>query len=75
MNLLMKVPIEKVSAYLADLYRAVSTAMYFVMAEKRGLDLRELGVTTANDLLAQSTPNLLNHIPSPFQERHMPRIG
>jgi len=75
MNLPMKVPTEKVSTYLADLYRAVSTAMYFVMAEKRGLDLRELRVTTANDLLAWSMPSLLNYPPSPFQECRMPRIG
>lgn len=75
MNLPMKVPIEKVSTYLVDLYRAVSTAMYFVMAEKRGLDLRELRVTTANDLLAWSMPSLLNHPPPPFQECRMPRIG
>ena len=67
MNLPMKVLIEKVSTYLVDLYRAVSTAMYFVMAEKRGLDLRELRVTTANDLLAWSMPSLQITLLLPFK--------
>ena len=56
-------PIEKVSTYLADRCGAVNTAMYFVMAEKRGLDTRELRGTTANDLLASSVPSLVNQPP------------
>ncbi len=56
-------PIEKVSTYLADRCGAVSTAMYFVMAEKRGLDLKELRGTTANDLLSFSVPSLVNQPP------------
>ena len=53
-------PIEKVSTYLADRCGAVSTAMYFVMAEKRGIDLKELRGTTANDMLAAFVPSLVN---------------
>jgi len=53
-------PIEKVSTYLADRCGAVTTAMYFVMAEKRGIDLKELRGTTANDMLASFVPSLVN---------------
>jgi len=54
------IPIEKVSTYLADRCGAVTTAMYFVMAEKRGIDLKELRGTTANDMLASFVPSLVN---------------
>jgi methylmalonyl-CoA mutase N-terminal domain/subunit len=56
-------PIEKVSTYMADRCGAVNTAMYFVMAQKRGLDLKEIRGTTANDLLAWSVPALINQPP------------
>ena len=56
-------PIEKVSTYLADRCGAVTTAMYFVMAEERGLDLKELRGTTANDMLSASVPSLVNQPP------------
>ncbi|RLC97387.1 MAG: methylmalonyl-CoA mutase [Chloroflexi bacterium] len=56
-------PIEKVSTYMADRCGAVNTAMYFVMAEERGLDLQEIRGTTANDLLSWSVPALINQPP------------
>ena len=56
-------PVEKVSTYLADRCGAVSTAMYFVMAQKRGLEVKELRGTTANDMLASSVPSLVNQPP------------
>ena len=56
-------PVEKVSTYLADRCGAVSTAMYFVMAQKRGLDVKELRGTTANDMLSWSVPSLVNQPP------------
>jgi len=56
-------PIEKVSTYLADRCGAVTTAMYFVVAEERGLDLKELRGTTANDMLSASVPSLVNQPP------------
>jgi len=56
-------PIEKVSTYLADRCGAVNTAMYFVMAQNRGIDLQEIRGTTANDMLAWSVPSLVNQPP------------
>lgn len=55
-------PIEKVSTYLAEKH-GIQTAMYFVMAEKRGVDIRELRGTTANDMLAWTCVNLSNQVP------------
>jgi methylmalonyl-CoA mutase N-terminal domain/subunit len=56
-------PIEKVSTYLADRCGAVTTAMYFVMAQDRGIDLKEIRGTTANDMLSFSVPSLVNQPP------------
>lgn len=56
-------PIDKVSTYLADRFGGVLTAMYFAMAEKRGIDVKELRGTTANDMLAWCCLNLYNQLP------------
>ena len=53
-------PIDRVSTYMADRIGGPMAAQYFVMAEKRGLDLKEIRGTIANDLLAWSGLNLVN---------------
>jgi len=56
-------PIDKVSTYLADRFGGVLTAMYFTIAEKRGIDLAQLRGTTANDLCTWSSMNLVKQVP------------
>lgn len=56
-------PIDKVSTYIADRCGAVNTAMYFVMAQRKGIDLKQIRGTTANDMLAWSVPSLINQPP------------
>jgi methylmalonyl-CoA mutase N-terminal domain/subunit len=55
-------PIDKVSTYLADRIGGFLTAMYLVMAEKRGIPMAQVRGTSANDLLAWSALNLLNQV-------------
>ena len=55
-------PIDKVSTYLADKH-GMQAAMYFVMAEKRGLDLARLMGTTANCMLAWTSCNFPRQVP------------
>lgn len=57
-------PVEKASTYIADRCGDFVTAMYFVMAERRGLDVRQLRGTTVNDMLSWSVLDLVNQ-PSP----------
>jgi methylmalonyl-CoA mutase N-terminal domain/subunit len=63
-------PIEKVSTYLADGCGTPLTAMYFVMAQKRGLDIRQLRGTTPSDLCTPSALNIYNQIPPRAQLRY-----
>ena len=66
-------PIDKVStAVIASPWTALAlTAMYFAMAEKRGITLRELDGTTQNDLvLFTACCNLVDMIPP----RHLIRL-
>jgi methylmalonyl-CoA mutase, N-terminal domain len=55
-------PIEKASTYIADRCGNFVTAMYFVMAERRGSDLKQLRGTTVNDMLSWSVLDLLNQV-------------
>ncbi|MCX6000018.1 MAG: methylmalonyl-CoA mutase family protein [Chloroflexi bacterium] len=55
-------PIEKASTYIADRCGNFLTAMYFVMAERRGLDVGQLRGTTVNDMLSWSVPSLVNQV-------------
>jgi len=49
-------PIDKLRTYLVDRVGGTLTAMYFVMAEKRGIDIRQLIGSTMNDpIVAIST--------------------
>jgi methylmalonyl-CoA mutase N-terminal domain/subunit len=54
-------PIERASTYLAEKH-GILTAMYFAMAEKRGLDTAQLRGTTANCMLAWTVLNLPNQV-------------
>jgi len=60
-------PIDKVSTYLAD--RGPLTAMYFAMAEKRGIDLKQLRGTTPSDLCTPTALNIANQFPWEAQLR------
>ena len=62
-------PIEKASTYLAEKH-GVLTAMYFAMAEQRGLDVSKLRGTTANCMLAWTVLNLANQIPPEAYRRY-----
>ncbi len=55
-------PIERASTYLADKH-GLLTAMYFAVAEKRGLDIAQLRGTTANCMLAWTVLALPNQLP------------
>jgi len=55
-------PIEKVSTYIAEKH-GILTTMYFAMAEERGIDLKQLRGTTANDMLAWTCVNLPKQVP------------
>jgi methylmalonyl-CoA mutase N-terminal domain/subunit len=49
-------PIDRVSTYLAE--RGPITAMYFAMAEKRGIDLQQIRGTTAGCMLSWACLNI-----------------
>ncbi|MCK5653853.1 MAG: methylmalonyl-CoA mutase [Dehalococcoidia bacterium] len=49
-------PIDKVSTYLAE--RGPITAMYFAVAEKRGIDLKQLRGTTAGCMISWAVLNI-----------------
>jgi methylmalonyl-CoA mutase N-terminal domain/subunit len=71
-------PIEKASTYIADRCGNFVTAMYFVMAERRGLDIKQLRGTTVNDMLSWSVLDLVNQVsdvppPSLFRKFVRPR--
>jgi methylmalonyl-CoA mutase, N-terminal domain len=61
-TLLDGLPIERVSTYLAEKH-GILTAMYFAVAEARGLDIAQLRGTTANCMLAWTVLNLPNQTP------------
>ncbi len=61
-TLLDGLPIERASTYLAEKH-GILTAMYFAVAEKRGLDITQLRGTTANCMLAWTVLNLPNQVP------------
>ncbi len=60
-------PIDKVSTYLAD--RGPLTAMYFAMAERRGIDIKQLRGTTPSDLCTPTALNVANQFPWEAQLR------
>ena len=56
-------PIDKVSTYLADTLYGGQTAMYFVMAEKRGIDIKQLRGTTPCDMCTYTAMYSANQLP------------
>ncbi len=63
-------PIDKVSTYLADGCGTPLAAMYFVMAEKRGLDIKQLRGTTPSDLCTPTALNIHNQLPPRAQLKY-----
>jgi methylmalonyl-CoA mutase N-terminal domain/subunit len=66
-------PIDKVStAVIASPFSACAlTAMYFVLAEKRGIDIKKLMGTSQNDLLLFTA---CCHLPAIIPPRHLIRL-
>lgn len=56
-------PIEKCSTFLADRMGGILTPAYFLMAQRRGIDLSQVRGTTANDLCTWSSMDLANQVP------------
>ena len=56
------IQIEKISTYLSDRVGGILTPSYFVMAERRGVDVRKVRGTTPNTILTWSSLNLANQV-------------